>query len=135
MEIKKKYITDEQAKILKEKGLFLEDKSSYDFTVTNPHTGKVHSIAKKYYPNYEQDYFSSVEWSNDYIVPEQWQVVEWLRIKYGILVYVKLGYGHEFVIQKTTVPFEIIYTDGTFKSPQEAYNAAFDYILKIMIWD
>lgn len=55
-------------------------------------------------------------------------VVEWLRVNRGIWVYVKLGYGHEFVIQKIAVPFEIIYTDGTFKSPQEAYSAAFNYI-------
>ncbi len=60
-------------------------------------------------------------------------VVEWLRVNHGIWVYVKLGYGHEFVIQKIAAPFEIIYTDGTFKSPQEAYSAAFDYIKEIIL--
>jgi hypothetical protein len=76
----------------------------------------------------------SLELNNaEYDAPEQWQVVEWLRINHGIWVYVKLGFGYEFVIQKTAVPFEIIYTDGTFKSSQEAYSAAFDYILKELI--
>jgi hypothetical protein len=66
--------------------------------------------------------------TDNYSAPEQWQVVEWLRVNHGIWVYVKLGFGHEFVIQKTAVPFEIIYTDGTFKSPMEAYSAAFEHI-------
>jgi hypothetical protein len=119
MEIEPKYVTFDQAKWLKEKGFNLPTLNWY-------HRGN-----KKF--NTNDLLFSMNRLTDNYSAPEQWQVVEWLRVNHGVWVYVKLGYGHEFVIQKALAPFEIIYADGTFNSPQEAYSAAFDYILKELI--
>ena len=124
------YVDFNTAKWLKEKGFDVNVKSYY--TTSEEFTPKDY-----YYFGNEINYNSPVNDVNTIngtiSRPEQWQVVEWLRVNHGIWVYVKLRFGHEFVIQKTAVPFEIIYTDGTFKSSQEAYSAAFDYILKELI--
>jgi hypothetical protein len=72
----------------------------------------------------------------DYIAaPEQWQVVEWLRVNHGIWVEVKSpdskDMGYYISIRK---PYRFgNYYNGKeifYGSPQEAYSAAFDYILK-----
>jgi hypothetical protein len=123
-----KYVTFDQAKWLKEKGfdyhkIFQDFADYYDYYDSQVQ-GRLHVS------DFSEDKYPDDKWI---AVPEQWQVVEWLRVNHGVWVYVKLGYGHEFVIQKALVPFEIIYADGTFNSPQEAYSAAFDYILKELI--
>ena len=117
------YVTFKQAKWLKEKGLNkdsleIECNQGYDFRGDG--TNMVYNGRH-------------IEHSLFYSAPEQWQVVEWLRVNHGIWICIKLRYGYEFIIQKTEFPFEIIYRDGTFKSPQEAYSAAFDYILNDLI--
>ena len=113
-QIEPTYATFEFSKWLKEKEFGLPTLNWY------------HRETKKF--NTNDLLFSMNKLTDNYSAPEQWQVVEWLRVNHGIWVYVKLGFGHEFVIQKTAVPFEIIYTDGTFKSPMEAYSAAFEHI-------
>jgi hypothetical protein len=117
------YVTFEQAKYLKEKG-FDENCRMLINGAYEPH----HLNLTETHLQRNSEILESC-----YSIPEQHQVVEWLRVNHGIWVYVKLGYGHEFVIQKTLVPFENIYTDGTFKSPQEAYSAAFEYIKSKLI--
>jgi hypothetical protein len=64
--------------------------------------------------------------------PEQWQVVEWLRINHGIWVQVVSRNG----MSKMRFEFEITRFEWynyvseltTYDSPQAAYSAAFDYI-------
>jgi hypothetical protein len=129
-------VTYEIAKWLKEKG-FDQNINNAWFNRVGNYLGicnvKENGTQVTYSNTYSSAELVTREYYNEccsyrYCAPEQWQVVEWLRVNHGIWIYVKLGYGHEFVIQKTVVPFEIVYTDGTFKSPQEAYSAAFDYI-------
>lgn len=118
-QIKPAYVTFEQAKWLANKdypqkscnqGYTLDGQDSFDYTI---------------------------DWLNKKAIvkPEQWQVVEWLRVNYGIHVF----YGFEIETKKYT--WEIwddtkeqshIYNSESskwdFNSPQEAYSAAFDYI-------
>lgn len=108
MEIKPTYVSFEQAKWLFEKG----------------------------FKGIQIDYGLN-QMLNNSKTPEQWQVVEWLRINHGIWLYVKRGCEIrnneafdkfqpiiEFIPQ---IKFDI--TDlPTFDSPQEAYSAAFDFI-------
>lgn len=63
-------------------------------------------------------------------VPEQWQVVEWLRVNHGIWISVfykrhseNKHYG--FNIRQANGIETVLWE---FESPQEAYSAAFDYI-------
>jgi hypothetical protein len=133
MEIKPTYVTWEQAKWLKEKG----------FDV-NTHMGYA------YFQNLRKYKLMSHRESKDYSAPEQWQVVEWLRVVHGIWIVVdwmtrtkpynsgyychlrgtskRLNQDNFIVINDTLNPgYEV------FNSPQEAYSAAFDYILKELI--
>ena len=71
--------------------------------------------------------------SRYYIAPTIAEVIMWLYEKHGIWISVKLGYGHEYVVQSTQSPFSFIYSDGTYNSPTEAYEAAIEYTLKNLI--
>ena len=79
----------------------------------------------------------------EYDAPEQWQVVEWLRVNHGIWInvkpdcygeswYVDLNVCLEKVWENLDKRHEIVSAFRKFinehKSPQEAYSAAFDYI-------
>ena len=133
-EIKPTYVTSEQAKWLKEKGFL--DKNIY---------GEIRLSQSNFYdPNgilhHIRDAFGekSFDLKDCYNAPEQWQVVEWLRVNHGIWVEVKSpdskDMGYYISIHK---PYrfgnhyngkEIFYG-----LPQEAYSAAFDYILNNLI--
>jgi hypothetical protein len=59
-------------------------------------------------------------------------VCEWLRVKYGIWVQVSIlkDYEWHYSIRRKENNWNIEFpTKGTFKSPQEAYSAAFSYVL------
>jgi hypothetical protein len=117
MQIKPPYVTFEQAKWFKEIG-FNEYCHAYFHTDKSIRT-------------------VSDGWLNEICVaPEQWQVVEWLRVNHGIWIYVIKdgGWWIPFIqdlsnekeegvrnIEMTNLPV-------CFNSPQEAYSAAFDYI-------
>lgn len=58
---------------------------------------------------------------------------KWVYENFGIWVYIKLGYGSEFVIQEGKSPFNFIYSDGTYNSLQEALEAGLIYTLKELI--
>lgn len=66
---------------------------------------------------------------------QQWEIVEWLRINHGMWVSVDVDKNRTerdyfFIItQKNNHSWSECY----FKTPQEAYSAAFDYILKNML--
>jgi hypothetical protein len=109
MEIKPTYVTFEQAKRLKEKGFDIDCKKYSSDGIGTPISGFVHQGVK---------------------APEQWQVVEWLRVKHGIHIAVNLDLSNtqdfDFRIQK---PNYLKLSEKKFKTPQQAYSVAFDYIL------
>lgn len=110
------HATHQQAQILKEKG-FDENVHSY------------------YMHRDEQDIkrFNGAVTKNglhcDIPRPEQWQVIEWLRIKHNINIWVEQG-KFCFIDNDNHSAYNSL---GEFKSPQAAYSAAFDYILNEMI--
>jgi hypothetical protein len=74
-------------------------------------------------------------------IPEQWQVVEWLWVNHGI--WISVNKDTNYVWANNYFNYQIISKDkgcafsdigGTIpNTPQEAYSAAFDYILKELI--
>ena len=137
MKIEPTYLTFEQCKMLKEKGL--------------------NSICQRYWVRWSStDYkeMSNIELvtldyeigiGNNLITPkyEQHQVIEWLRLKYGI--WIDVGFAPIGDIGNNENPSEVTWWSMItkigvfdlyppefegFNTPQEAYSAAFDYILK-----
>jgi hypothetical protein len=119
------YVTFEQAKLLKEKGLYFPLSSDNCYWTSD---GK--RIAS-------YNWFTPEELSNYVDSLQQWQVVEFLRINHSIWVEVRY---YEFV--KMFI-YEIVGLNNNkgmtsrgvehFDTPQKAYSAAFDYILKELI--
>jgi hypothetical protein len=115
------YITFEQAKWLKEKGF---DESCRMLINGAYEPFHLNLIETQFFQN------NSVLLKDCYSAPEQWQVVEWLRVNHGIWVSIcpSIDTNFEFMIYKK----DVIYGSGKYKSnfnsPQEAYSAAFDYI-------
>jgi hypothetical protein len=78
----------------------------------------------------------SLELNNaEYDAPEQWQIVEWLRVKHGIWIYLIPAEDNKNVYKPFFRGEKIkdFHLTEFFNSPQEAYSAAFDYILKKLI--
>jgi hypothetical protein len=126
-EIKPTYVTFEQAFLLKEKG--------FDVEVIKYWNGIGEYFEVKDYFNWNQtDKFVSI--------PEHWQVIEWLRITHGIWLYTKrsctIKHNEAFDDFKPIIEYipQITFDIDklpNFKTPQEAYSAALDYILKELI--
>jgi hypothetical protein len=167
MEIKPTYVTFEQSKALKQKGFdekvhqyyqFIRNKSSkldktWQFVQSSflvresdavmcPDKGKNGIEVYAYSDRIFRDY--NFKNSEDFIsVPEQWQVIEWLRINHGIWVYVKKLddswldlRSWIWVVRKqnNSYPFStVVNSEKPNDCPQEAYSAAFDYVLKNLI--
>ena len=139
-EISPAYVSFEQAKWLKEKGFNQRTKMVWLYSLGKQHLREVHL---------------SLELNDaEYNAPEQWQVVEWLRVNHGIwiLVLPQDRSGINFRIDMSEYPShalfftiikyekdmsckELINTSDDkgelflhFDIPQEAYSAAFDYI-------
>jgi hypothetical protein len=84
----------------------------------------------------------SLELNNaEYDAPEQWQIVEWLRVNHGIWISVQY---RRVIVNRELIEFHyeikyckelpnLIRNENLFNSPQEAYSAAFDYILNNLI--
>jgi hypothetical protein len=132
-QIQPAYATFEQGKKLKEKGFNQRTKMVW-LDALGQHLREVHLSLELNYKEYN--------------APEQWQIVEWLRINHGIHVevscdvYGELWYANLFVCSKEVWEDEdkrhnILSAHNKFinehKSPQEAYSAAFDYILNELI--
>jgi len=125
VKIEPKYVTFEQAKWVKE-NRFIEPTLTYwskrDGLIENEITLRNHN--------------ERGEWSTSR--PEQWQVVEWLRVNHGIWISVNWYNKNNnnifwsYTIEKIVkYPEPIDYTpQNTINSntPQEAYSSAFDYI-------
>ncbi len=140
MEIKSTYVSFEQAKLLKEKSFnekcFNYYTSSGEQYINGKGTEITNSGFNSTYSIYSFNYsnFSNKQRQEYYLAPEQWLVVEWLRVNYGI---------HIVIMPKQLPDNSIVYyiwkgKRATFKetfynSPQEAYSAAFDYILNTLL--
>jgi hypothetical protein len=118
--IEPKYSTFEQAKWLKEIGFDVRLKSWFDSE------GEFHIL---------NDEFNSIGWCNRNLPkdecsrPEQWQVVEFLRVNHGIWTIADYYNNGDKNIWFWNIKFNSKETmDCGFTSPQEAYSAAFDYI-------
>jgi len=133
MEIKPTYVSFEQAKRLKEKGFNIPCKTHCFIG----NTGKIVFETSVH----------CIDWGNrphiktvqKYSVPEQWQVVEYLRVNHGIhITLTTYALGYQYHLNNTPDP-KTWHIDkrynckDDFKTPQEAYSAAFDYILNELI--
>jgi hypothetical protein len=121
-EIKPTYVTFEQAKWLKEKGFKIGSERGY-----LPNGELSYSQYASLCYNDEEDY------PTRYSAPEQWQVVEWLRVNHGIWVWVR-PYKDHAADNNDPIQHQMnVYKNGVtvskeFNSHEEAYSAAFDYI-------
>ena len=130
MKIEPTYITFEQAKWLKEKGFDTKIQAAF---INN-------KLVEFNIKTNFRSLLENLDTGTDIIVaPEQWQVVEWLRVNHGIWVSVGVGslfHGDKFfiLIKKYNIDrWELTPLDNEshspYDTPQEAYSAAFDYIL------
>ena len=166
-EIKPTYITFEQAKLLKKKGFDAPCIAFYDeednINEINYYCNANHNVtgSKSCWhndllsvTNTELDEmgafcYKDEEETESYIrltAPEQWMVVEWLRLNYGIWIYPycaginKFHYGIANSMTGSIITnsyrrngnkLESLFAG--YSSPQEAISAAFDYTLKELI--
>ena len=125
MEIIPTYVTFEQSKLLKKKRF--DERTTVWRQHGNGISGDVEG--KKDYYNRKGDVYTSL--------PEQWQVIEWLRLNHNIWVEVYIdddqtyGYFITRFIKEGRLDYPL---KRKFRSPQEAYSVAFDYILKKLLW-
>jgi len=134
MAIQPTYVTFEQAKKFKEKG-FDEYTTFLYCTEYSPYFGG--QYGKTYLIN--RDKLREPSWL-DYkyiIAPEQWLVVEWLRVNHNIWITIRFdacdtGYYdvHISVRGDRKIDYRPPYY---YETPQEAYSEAFDYILNNLI--
>jgi hypothetical protein len=127
MKIKPTYTTLKQSKVLKEKGFDEECRMCVEDGDDRP---LPFDCGRELHKNSLHPYYSA---------PEQWVVVEWLRINHDIWVSVGVGnlfHGDKFfiLIKKYNIDrWELTPLDNErhspYDTPQEAYSAAFDYIL------
>ncbi len=127
MKIKPTYTTLKQSKVLKEKGFDEECRMCVEDGDDRP---LPFDCGRELHKNSLHPYYSA---------PEQWVVVEWLRVNHGI--WVDVGVGNLFHKCKFYILIKTYNVDrwdltsldnkthSPYDSPQEAYSAAFDYIL------
>lgn len=120
------YVKFEQAKILKEKSfdIFCDSFFNNKGKIKN---GDYHWWSWRQRVKKKDDIF--------FLRPEHWKVVEWLRINHNIWIEVKRVFDSGKYIDEYFINFEqelgIVskMEKLNFKTPQEAYSAAFDYLL------
>jgi hypothetical protein len=149
------HATSEQAKLLKEKKFIMKCRSYYLKGYDYPFEG----VDDEYwgdnrFKNWNADVIGIKPFEGFTSAPEQWQVVEWLRFNHDIwvsvikidgfqdLYYYTITGSSEFFNNGRTITVEewddetcdkMGYNNKYFNLPQEAYSAAFDYILKELI--
>lgn len=120
------YVTYEQAILLKEKGFDCE----YCLIKVE---GEDNFYTQSDYDDFPDQKDKELQY------PEQWQVVEWLRREKGIWIHSAPENNEEdvvkwaFTIQQIDTEVRFVRRVGEFNLPQEAYSAAFDYILNNLI--
>jgi len=122
-EIQPTYVTYNQAVWLKEKGF------------NEPCRQRIWEGFEKE-PHFESDCVSANYNDYDdssttyYSAPEQWLVIEWLRVNHGIWINVTIGQETKWEYIIGDIPTcGVLHYSSMFDSPQEAYSAAFDYII------
>jgi len=141
------YVSFEQAKLLKDKGL-IADCRGYWVRYTNTKYKELSNTEL-------EDLDREIGIGECLIIPkyEQCQVVEWLRVVHGTIVFVLPDNEDDFLKTQRVIYTPTVYkvVDGLsylykelircregngikyFNTPQEAYSAAFDYVLKELI--
>jgi len=127
IKIEPKYVTFKQAKWLKEKGWNQTVKSFWK----NPNGIPSLHIGVLYYNNRTKKDGTELP---AYSAPEQWQVVEWFYQEHNIWITVDNLIDNKFYFSiRFTNTFDYASRKGCeengFNSPEQAYRAAFDYIL------
>ena len=127
MEIKPTYISFEQAKWLKEKAFEIDTEEVLFYR------DEINNIEEHQIKNRDVIYNgSSINYKVDedeYRTYHQWEVCEWLRVKHGIWVEIVKPVRQKLFRFNIDVNDQNIFTSVvSFKAPQEAYSAAFDYI-------
>jgi len=120
MEIKPNYVTFQQAKLFKEKGLVAKSDRYWVKMTEDSYTEMTDRQL--------EDLDSDIGIGGNLVITkyQQWQVVEWLGVEKGILVTIRFPFYGFAIYNKDS------YMAGSlsdFNSPQEAYSAAFDYII------
>jgi hypothetical protein len=130
-QIEPEYVTFEQAKSLKEIG-FNELCTSCFHSFLEEGEGTKTPLIRKF----TQRKFQNSTITDHIARPEQWQVVEWLRVNHGIWVSVdKQNYKlfkwrvSNINLRNDAISDLIEKSDFNYDTPQKAYSAAFDYIL------
>jgi hypothetical protein len=126
MRIEPTYVSYEQAKLLKEKG--------FDIYCTHGYFEHGDTQLRLWLDGEPAD-------SALANAPEQWQVCEGLRINFGIWVSINIAIDGKWYFElydlKDKRNAEILINDESitdfYPSPQEAYSAAFGYLLKELI--
>jgi hypothetical protein len=124
-EIKPTYVTFEQAKLLADKNF-------------NELCNQGYNKSEEYLGNLVVNFPNKN--SEDIVIsaPEQWQVLEWLRLNHGIWIMVCFANKTQWFFDILNYGYSghkksIYRSNYDYVSPQEAYSAAFDYILKELI--
>jgi hypothetical protein len=130
------YVTFEQAKKFKEKGLSAKS-DKYWVMMTKDEYTEMSDVQLE-----DLDYSVGIGGNLVIIKYQQWQVVEWLRVNHGIWVEVNhCGTFNEFAFKICKLNNKNVKTEPHYISdygkgwnvPQEAYSAAFDYVLNNLI--
>lgn len=164
-EIKPAYVTFEQAKLLKSKGFKLETNCyyfedhefcQYKIVDTYGYYGDEYTVElDELYKNWNDAFLQKKNgdrcfgcskdkvYFETYSAPEQWQVVEWLRITHDIHITYGCDYNWKLKECRGKAKFYYIINFDLldsldknlepkflFDTPQEAYSTAFDYILQ-----
>ena len=141
MKIEPTYITFKQAKLLKEKG-YIQKPTKLSEPYYN-YNGELNGDMLEYIKSYVAKNKKDLLKYSSVAAPEQWKVVEWLRVEYGI--WIEVGVGNLFYKDKFYVLIKKYdigrwelspldnKTHSPYNSPQEAYSSAFDYTLKELI--
>jgi hypothetical protein len=133
-QIKPTYVTFEQARKLKQKGFNTPCQFLYVDGKYRINSEKEGDLIDNRYPSTH----IPIDWC---LAPEQWQVIEWLRVVHGIWIHIYYlteekcwgwdCYRYEKengLLNEPAISFKM-----NLKSPQEAYSLAFDYVLNKLI--
>ena len=126
------HVTFEQAKWLKEIGFDVKTRGRIH--VSHWHLVKDNIIPSNVNTSHN-DMFAPIDnWNKNnthYMsLPEQWQVIEWLRVNHGLFVYCQPSYSlRVFYCEIQNIKtLELIHSTGVCSTPQDAYSIAFNYI-------
>lgn len=140
MEIKPMVCSSEQTKKFKEKGFKLTEKVTSAFSRSHVAKNFAEEVNGQYsVGGFDNDgRYYNVTYNKEVVITkiEHWQAVEWLRVKHGIVISVypvwnNISYSFYYDIVNLTTHDK--YKLMAFDSSQEAYSAAFDYVLKELI--